>query len=485
MKKLYYFIITLGLLGNLNSQTQIGADIDGENTGDESGFSVSLSSNGNVVAIGAPYNNGNGTDSGHVRVYENQSGTWVQIGSDINGEAAEDKFGWSLSISSDGTTVAIGAANNDGNGTSAGHVQVYNNQGGNWIQIGADIDGASAGYRLGRAVSLSSDGNMVAVSAPWNSNNGGFSGYVLIYENQGGNWVQIGSAIEGESALDYSGSSLSLSSDGSTVAIGARLNDGNGLNAGHVRVYENQAGNWVQVGSDIDGKFPADNFGESVSISSDGSMVAAGAPGNNGYASIYQNQGGNWVQVGTNIEGENSVDNFGQAISISANGNIVAIGGPENEDNGIGSGHTRIYKNQGGNWVQVGIDIDGENSSDNSGEAISISADGNVVAIGARDNNDGGFGSGHVRVYDLSGVLSIKEQAFSDFSLYPNPTKDQFTIQFNKLSYLNRVRIYNNFGQLVLTSKETTINTSKLASGLYIVEVETNQGTSTKKIIIE
>ena len=66
--------------------SQIGVDIDGEAINDQSGKSVSLSSDGSVVAIGAPYNDGNGDDSGHVRVYQNVSGTWTQIGDDIDGE---------------------------------------------------------------------------------------------------------------------------------------------------------------------------------------------------------------------------------------------------------------------------------------------------------------------------------------------------------------------------------------------------------------
>jgi hypothetical protein len=58
-------------------------------------------------------------------VYENISGTWTKIGDDIDGEAANDNSGFSVSLSSDGTIVAIGAINNDGNGSNSGHVRVY------------------------------------------------------------------------------------------------------------------------------------------------------------------------------------------------------------------------------------------------------------------------------------------------------------------------------------------------------------------------
>ena len=87
--------------------TQIGSDIDGEAAYDYSGFSVSLSADGSVVAIGATQNDGNGSDSGHVRIYKNVNDNWTQVGSDIDGEAAEDSSGISVSLSQDGTIVAV------------------------------------------------------------------------------------------------------------------------------------------------------------------------------------------------------------------------------------------------------------------------------------------------------------------------------------------------------------------------------------------
>ena len=101
--------------------TQIGLDIDGEAEIDYSGDSVSLSADGSVVAIGAYGNDGNGSDSGHVRIYQNVNGNWLQLGNDINGEAADDYSGGSVSLSADGSTVAIGAPRNDDNGANSGH----------------------------------------------------------------------------------------------------------------------------------------------------------------------------------------------------------------------------------------------------------------------------------------------------------------------------------------------------------------------------
>ena len=65
----------------------------------------------------------------------------TQIGNDIQGEAANDRFGTSVSYSADGTIVAIGAPGNDGNGGASGHVRVFEYDGNDWVQLGADIDG--------------------------------------------------------------------------------------------------------------------------------------------------------------------------------------------------------------------------------------------------------------------------------------------------------------------------------------------------------
>ena len=78
---------------------QIGADIDGEAAGDYSGYTVALSADALTLAVGAIRNDGNGVDSGQVRVYQYGAGVWIQIGADINGEAAGDQSGRSLALS--------------------------------------------------------------------------------------------------------------------------------------------------------------------------------------------------------------------------------------------------------------------------------------------------------------------------------------------------------------------------------------------------
>ena len=331
---------------NSGTWTQLGSDIDGEAASDNSGTSVSLSSDGTIVAIGAY---GNGSSSGHVRVYQNISGTWTKLGGDIDGEAAGDQSGRSVSLSSDGTIVAIGASGNDGNGSFSGHVRVYQNNSGTWTQLGGDIDGEAAGDQSGISVSLSSDGTIVAIGAYGNDGNGSSSGHVRVYQNNSGTWTKLGGDIDGEAAGDQSGKSVSLSSDGTIVAIGAYFNDGNGSSSGHVRVYQNNSGTWTQLGGDIDGEAAWDQSGTSVSLSSDGTIVAIGADSNDGNGSssghvrVYQNNSGTWTQLGGDIDGEAASDNSGTSVSLSSDGTIVAIGAYGNDGNGSSSGHVRIY----------------------------------------------------------------------------------------------------------------------------------------------
>ena len=140
-------------------------------------------------------------------------------------------------MSSNGNTIAIGAYKNDGTGTDAGHVRIYEWDGTGWTQKGTDIDGEASDDQSG-AVSLSSDGNTIAVGAFFNDGTATNAGHVRVYEWNGTGWTQKGLDIDGEAADDLSGYSISLSSDGSSLAIGAYLNDGTATDAGHVRVYE-------------------------------------------------------------------------------------------------------------------------------------------------------------------------------------------------------------------------------------------------------
>jgi hypothetical protein len=208
---------------------------------DFSGFAVSLSGDGNSVALDAQNHDSGGNNAGRVRVFvwsdPNQS--WTQRGSAIDGVAAYDNAGLSVSLSVDGNTLALGAPSNDASGRNAGHVRIFvwSDSSSNWIQRGLDSNGENAGDNSGQSVSLSADGQRVAIGAPKNTGSARYAGHVRVFVWADSVWTQLGNDIDGEERFDYSGQSVSLSADGKTVAIGAYHNNGNADDSGHVRVF--------------------------------------------------------------------------------------------------------------------------------------------------------------------------------------------------------------------------------------------------------
>lgn len=405
MKKIMFLLVSIFTSITLSSQTKVGQDINGVVPNDTFGRSVSLNSDGTVMAIGAIGNDGNGPDSGHTRIFALNGSNWTQVGGDIRGLMPNSRSGWSVSLSSDGNTVAIGAPNISTIGSNNGHTRIYAFNGTSWVQLGADIFGNAPGDRSGYSVSLSSDGSTVAIGEITNAANGNISGRTRIFTFNGTSWLQVGLGIIGEVANDSFGYSVSLSSDGNTVAIGAIGNDANGNNSGYTQVYTYNSTNWIQVGSNIVGLLPEDQSGYSVSLSSDGNTVAIGSPfndgngPNSGHTRIFTFNNTNWVQVGSNINGETVGDRSGQSVSLSSDGSTVAIGANVNNNN---TGHTRIFSLINGNWIQVGNVINGQLQGDQSGFSVSLSDGGNRVVIGAPFNDINGPNSGLVRVYDIT-----------------------------------------------------------------------------------
>lgn len=419
MKKYILLIAFLILIAPISfgQWVQQGGDIDGEAASDNFGWSVSLSADGSRVAAGALHNDGNGNNSGHARVYEYNGANWIQLGADIDGEALGDQSGSAVSLSADGNRLAVGAYSNDGNGNGSGHVRIFEFNGADWIQLGNDIDGEAASDRFGWSASLSADGNRVVIGGNHNDDNGNNAGHVRVFEFNGADWVQLGTDINGEAADDWFGYAVSINNSGNRIAVGGIFNDGNGIDSGHARIYEYNGIDWIQLGTDIDGEAANDGFGNTVSLNSDGSRIAVGGPGNDGngvnsgHVRVYEYNGVDWIQLGTAIDGEAAGDGAGY-VSLSDDGNRMAIGGIINNN---GSGHVRIYEFNGIDWVQRGVDIDGEAANDLSGVALSL--ENGIVAIGAIENDgNNGMNSGHVRVYS------------EPYTLIPDPNFEQTLI---------------------------------------------------------
>ena len=274
-------IVSLSFCGIVFAQVQLGEDIDGEAAGDISGSSVSLSADGNCLAIGAPRNDGSEADSGHARVYQWASEAWVQLGNDIDGEGAGDNYGQSVSLSSDCSRIAVGAEANE---NYTGHVRVFRWSGIEWDQIGEDIDGKLEDTAdFGLRVALNADGSRLAVGSSRTISGPGITaGVVRVYQWLDETWIQLGGDINGEAIDDNFGWSISLSSDGNRLAVGAIGGDGNENDSGHVSIYKWIGTTWTKLGVNISGESYGDVFGWSVSLSSGGNRVAIGAPGHDG-----------------------------------------------------------------------------------------------------------------------------------------------------------------------------------------------------------
>jgi hypothetical protein len=373
----------------------IGQQLEGEHARDEFGGAVALSADGTVLIVGALGNDDAGDRAGHARVFERDGDGWVQVGADLDGEAADDRFGGAVAISDDGTRVAVGSYLNDGGGNASGHVRVFDRDGDDWVQVGADIDGP-AGRGAGWAVDMSASGHRVVVGGP---TQGGTAGVVIVHEEQGGTWSVVGTQLSGNNEM---GHAVAISDDGNRIAFGLPSANGSSR-AGSVQVYDWDGATWTQVGAEIEGEDVGDTFGQALSFSGDGSLLAIGGPRNEGiglaggggaggHVRVFRFESGAWTQLGADIDGEPG-DNMGWSVALSGDGTRMIAGGPSGSV-------ARYYLFVDDAWVQGAVDF---GDTGRTGTSVAISADGLVGATGSvYYAGTQGNASGAVRVYMLS-----------------------------------------------------------------------------------
>ncbi|NWL04251.1 hypothetical protein DM790_25820 [Flavobacterium collinsii] len=467
------------------AQTQIGSDIHTRVASEFSGKCVSISDDGSVIAVGAPGNTVNSI--GCTRIYKISNGIWTKIGSDLFGETPSDQNGTSVALSGDGTTVVIGAPGNLGNfdrSYPSGTVRVYKNILGNWTKIGNNINGEQPMGATGFSVAISHDGNIIAVGAPSNYNNGQNAGQVRVLKFFQGNWIQIGDYIGGKNPSDNSAWSISLSKDGNILAIGAPHNDDTGTDTGQVRVFNNINGVWTQIGTDINGLNSNEFIGANVVLSNDGQILAISGRFSN-IVRVFRNIDGSWYQMGSEVIYQPEVEYIGgRNISLSGDGNVLAIGCTE-KFGSVSQGKIGVYRFSGTEWVKIGNDILGGADKDGNGWSISLSSDGSLIGSGSPFNSKFGTNSGQVRIFSLAQMLNSDEYILSKFILYPNPSSNEIFVQLQENLILEKVNIYNALGQLVKTEKDKVISVRSLSAGNYFVEILTDSGRAIRKIIVQ
>jgi hypothetical protein len=355
----------------------------------QQGNSVSLADDGNTLAVGGPFDNSN---LGATWIFTRTGVNWTQQGSKLVGAGAigPAQQGWSVSLASNGDTVAIGG-NNDNNGVGA--TWVFTRSAGVWSQEGAKLVGTGVGGNAsqGISVSVSADGNTVAVGGYYD---GGNVGATWIFVRTAGVWSQQGSKLVGTGAVGGSqqGYSLSVSADGNTLAVGG-YNDNNGIGA--TWIFVRTAGVWTQQGSKLvgTGAVGAAYQGTSVSLSADGNTLAIGGNADDssvGATWIFTRSGGIWSQQGAKLvgSGASGIAQQGISVSLSKDGNTLGVGG-YNDDNSIGA--TWIFTRNAELWTQQGSKLVGTGAVGNSfqGSSVSLSADGNTIAIGGSFDDTG------------------------------------------------------------------------------------------------
>jgi FG-GAP repeat len=312
---------------------------------------------------------------------------WNLLGNEIVGLNAKDQAGTGVALSGDGKRVAVGASSNDGSDENAGHVRVFDLKDNVWQQIGQDIQGEAAGDRTGKAISMSMDGKCLAIGGALNNATGTDAGHVRVYRihELDGRWKQLGEDLDGASAGDFFGNSVALSGDGAIVAVGGHKRDGGRLytDAGHVRVYQynSDTRQWLQLGNEIMGPAAGSWFGFTVSLSTDGHILAVGAPGDSGflpgYTFVYKLVNGvAWNLMGSPVWGGYSVD-------LSYSGKRLISSSPQGTHNGLQSGTAMVFEYNGTEWNQMGSNIVGTAPGVLAGTAVAISGDGLRVSSSA------------------------------------------------------------------------------------------------------
>jgi hypothetical protein len=383
--------------------------IKASNTGiaDQFGNSVSISGDGNTLAVSAVGEDSNATgvngnqfdnsstNSGAVYVYARSAGVWSQQAYiKASNTQGGDQFGDSVILSEDGNTLAVGASNEDsadtginGNQTNntasgSGAVYIFSRLANVWSQQAyIKASNTGAGDFFGRQVSLSADGNTLAVGAVGEDSNttgvngnqfdnsSQYSGAVYVYSRLAGAWSQQAYIKASNTEINDSfGFSVSLSGDGNTLAVGANAEDSatNGVNgneadntasnAGAVYVFSRSAGVWSQQAYiKAFNTETLDFFGGSVGLSGDGNTLAVGAYGESSNAT-------------------------------GVNGNTA--------DNSAGSsGAVYVYNRLAGIWSQQAyIKASNTGSGDNFGRYLALSRSGNILAVGATGEDSNATG---------------------------------------------------------------------------------------------
>lgn len=389
------------------------------------GISCDISEDGLTLAIGCYKSIVSSVSRGAVYIYTRpnvSSSDWTQQARIFPSTgAADDWFGWSLSLSSDGNTIAVGSPLRDLSLFNEGSVFIFTRSGTTWTQRAqlAASDRQNVD-QLGYSVGLSGNGLSVVCGAPTKDSTQQDTGAVYLFTRSGTTshtWTQRAKTVlPTVNYYDQFGWDVSLSRDGLTMAVGCPLEDDSGADSGAVVIYTRASHTGYTWTERIKLVPPANSlgfsFGHSVALSQDSLTIVIGVKGYNvdanaGGAAYVYNRASTSVHTWT-LQGiltppdVEAGDQYGSSVAISADGSKVIVGSTYDDDMGSNSGGAYIYVRSGSTWgyqsKPVGSDI---TQSASFGSSVAISGNGSLALVGASGARpDGLIGAGAAYLFN-------------------------------------------------------------------------------------
>ena len=351
--------------------------------------------------------------NGHVVISVNDRGARYPITVDplvqqsgrlaSNPSGAGDLFGASTTLSPDGNTALIGAP---GANSNAGAVWAFTRSAGVWSQQGKIVPTTESGAgKFGTSVALSSDGTTALIGGETD----GGTGAAWAFTRAGSGWTEQTKLSGSGSANAQFGHSVTLSTDGNTALVGE---PGAGAGAGQWWAFIRLGSMWMSQG----GGMTAGNgaAGSSVALSFDGNTALIGSPtvSNGGSASVFTRSNGTWnLQTTTPLTGalQSASAMFGAAVALSSDGNTALVGGPA-DANAVG-GAAWVFTRTNGAWSPQGgklVPTNASGSGTGFASSVALSADGNIALMGA-PTEAGGVGAAYQYVR-VGGVWTVQQR---------------------------------------------------------------------------
>jgi uncharacterized membrane protein YphA (DoxX/SURF4 family) len=394
--------------------------------------------------VGAGGEDTGGASAGAAYIFVRSGTSWTQQAKiQASDKEGGDNFGQSVGISSDGLTAIVGAGGEDTGGASAGAAYIFVRSGTSWTQQAKiQASDAQTAAIFGEHASISGDGNTAIVS----SYGAGARGAAYIFTRSGATWSQQAKIVASDAeANDQFGQSVSISSDGNTAIVGALYENTGGADAGAAYIFVRSGTTWTQQAKILSSDIQAGDLFYAVGISSDGNTAIVGAYGEDtggsaaGAAYIFVRSGTSWSQQAKiQATDKEASDQFGNSVSISSDGNTAIVGARFEDTGAADAGAAYIFKRSGTSWTQTQkIQASDPEASDNFGNPVSISGDGLTAIIGARLEDTGATDAGAAYIYAAE-ISSIVLHDISQSSIFSHSgLSTDFTANFTNVPTTN------------------------------------------------